>query len=511
MAPRRSTRVILAALTALFAFVGLGAWAFSSAVGAAPDDDYHLASIWCSWGERDQLCAPGEEPSERVVSERLPGSSACFAQHSEQSAQCPLDDARMVTTERGNFVGSYPPVFYSVMGIFASPDIAVSTMLMRLFNAALFVGAATAVIVLLKPGQRGPIIFAGAVALVPLGVFIIPSVNPSSWAIMAGLLVWASLYGYFTAASRSRAIALGSIGGVLAVMGAGARGDSAVYVAFAALVAMILTFERSRKWLLRAILPIALILVGAFFFLASNQSSDIAVAGVVKESAGSGEGTTEAATAGVSGMGLIIANLRDLPWLWTGGTGTWGLGWYDTTLPNTVWVGMIGVLFALLLWGLRVMNTRKAIVLVLALGALTLLPIYVLYGKDARVGEWVQPRYILPVLVILASVALFGFAKDHIGLSRLQTAVVFAVVAVANALSLHANFRRYITGLDEQGFNLNANIEWWWNIPVSPMLVWFGGSAAFALMLVGLWLWLYPQGERPGASIDERSPELIGK
>lgn len=511
MTSSRSKRITLAVLTAVLAFTGLGAWAFSSAVGAAPDDDYHLASIWCSWGERDQLCGPGEEPNERVVSERLPGSSACFAQNSEHSAQCSLDDARMVATSRGNFVGSYPPVFYSVMGVFASPDIAVSTMLMRLFNAALFVGAATSVIMLLKPGQRGPIIFGGAVALVPLGVFIIPSVNPSSWAITAGLLVWVSLYGYFTAESGGRRIALGSIGAVLAVMGAGARGDSAVYVAFAGLVAMVLTFTRSREWLIRAALPLVVILIGAFFFLTSNQSSDIAAAGVVKESAAAGATVAETATSGISGIGLIIANLRDLPWLWTGGAGTWGLGWYDTTLPNTVWVGMIGVLFAVLLWGLRVMNTRKAIVLVLALGALTMLPLYVLYGKDARVGEWVQPRYILPVLVILASVALFGFAKDHIGLSRLQTAVVFAVVAVANALSLHANFRRYITGLDEQGFNLNANIEWWWNIPVSPMLVWFGGSAAFALMLVGLWLWLYPKGERPGASLEERSPELIGK
>lgn len=202
----------------------------------------------------------------------------------------------------------------------------------------------------------------------------------------------------------------------------------------------------------------------------------------------------------MSPIAQLVSNLRDLPWLWTGGAGTWGLGWYDTTMPNTVWVVMLGVLFAILLWGLSAMNSRKGIALGLALLAFTVIPLYVLYGKGARVGEWVQPRYLLPLLLILVGVALFGFARDHLGFSRLQAAVLFVAVSVANSLSLHSNLRRYITGLDEPGFNLNANIEWWWNIPVSPMIVWFGGSAAFALALVGLWLWLYPRGERIGES-----------
>ena len=37
-----------AILIALLAVLSFGSWAFSSAVGSAPDDDYHLTSIWCS-------------------------------------------------------------------------------------------------------------------------------------------------------------------------------------------------------------------------------------------------------------------------------------------------------------------------------------------------------------------------------------------------------------------------------------------------------------------------------
>ncbi|MDI6023770.1 DUF2142 domain-containing protein [Leucobacter sp. UT-8R-CII-1-4] len=507
MVSRRTRRIVLAVLTAVFAFAGLGAWAIASPVGAAPDDDYHLASIWCGLGDREGLCAPGDQPNERVVSERLIESSGCFAQQSEKSAQCALDDSRMISTERGNFVGAYPPVFYAVMSVFATPDIAVSTVVMRLVNAGLFVGAVFSVLALLRPGQRGPIIWTSVVALVPLGVFIIPSVNPSSWALLAGLLVWVANYGYFTATTLPRRIALGAITVVIAVMGAGTRGDSAVFVAFAALAAMILTFEKNRVWLKKAILSFAVIVIGAFFFLASGQSTGAAVATVTQGGA-TAVSADELGAATESGMGLVFSNLLDLPWLWTGGTGTWGLGWFDTPLVKSVWVLMIGVLFAIVLWGLRVTSMRKGIVLILAFSALVVIPLYVLHGEGARVGDWVQPRYMLPLLIILIGLAIYGFAHDHLGLSRLQAGVLFAAVALANSLSLRNNMRRYITGTDVGGFNLNHNMEWWWDIPVSPMLVWFGGSGAFALTLLGAWLWLYPKGVRPVPAQEEISPEL---
>ena len=498
----RWRRVLLAGVTAVFAFVGLGAWAISSPVGSAPDDDFHLASIWCSWGDREGLCAAGDESDERVVAERLIESSYCFAWDPQRSGQCPLDEQATVETSRGNFAGSYPQVFYTVLGALASPDIPMSTLVMRFFNAALFVGIVSAVIALLRPGQRGPVIWASLVTLVPRGIYIVPSVNPSSWAVLAGITVLLSTYGYFTAQSRGRRIALGSFAVVLGVMGAGARGDSAVYVAFAAFAAAILAYQKNRSWLRLALLPLAVIVIGAFFFLSAGQST-----GAVAEPLSQGAASDASASGGSgSSLGLLLSNIVDLPWLWTGGTGSWGLGWLDTPTPPAVSVFMSGAMVALLFWGLRTMNSRKGFVLILGLLALAVFPLYVLQGKGLRVGEWVQPRYLLPLLLIVVGIALFGFAKDHLGISRLQATVLFAGIAIANSLSLHNNMRRYITGLGKgDGFNLNANIEWWWAMPIQPMTVWFIGSAAFALMLVGLFLHLYPKGERPSAPLAERA------
>jgi hypothetical protein len=73
---------------------------------------------------------------------------------------------------------------------------------------------------------------------------------------------------------------------------------------------------------------------------------------------------------------------------------------------------------------------------------------------------------------------------------------VFVGVAVANSRALHSTLRRYITGVDEQSFNLNARIEWWWSIPVQPMTVWFVGSTAFGLLLFGLYLLLFTERGR---------------
>lgn len=495
----RWKRITLVVVTALVGFVSLGAWAIASPVGAAPDDDFHLASIWCSLGDREGLCAEGTNPTERIVPSRLLESSKCFKQKPTVSAACPLDDRTTMLTSRGNFAGNYPPVFYATMGIFASPDIAVSTVLMRVFNAALFVGAVSVLLALLRGGQRGALLWAGVAGLVPLGMFIIPSVNPSSWAVLAGLTVWLAVYGFFTAETRPRRIALAGFAVVLAIMGAGARGDSAVFVAGSAVLGAILAFERSRRWLLRAILPAGIILIGAVFFLAAGQSTGAASVGVVEGGslvATGDSGALEASNA--SGLGLLFANLIDLPFLWTGGTGTWGLGWLDTTVPPAVWVFMIGILITVAVLGLRVMDRRKATATIATLAALTMIPLYVLHGYQVRVGEQVQPRYLLPLLLILLGVLSFGFARDHLTITRLQAIVLFAGVAVANALSLHNNMRRYITGLgDGGGFNLNANIEWWWSMPISPMLVWIGGSAAFALTLAGLFLLLYPKDERP--------------
>lgn len=488
MQQSRWKRAVVTLVLGIFAFLGLGAWALASPVGSAPDDDFHLASVWCAWGDRDGLCATGEDEGVKVVPQQLVLAAHCYAFQPDQSAACvPTEDTTLATT-RVNSSANYPPIFYTVTGAFASKNIDASVIGIRLFNSAIFVGAVIAVLALLRPGQRGPLIWTSVIALVPVGVFFIASANPSSWAVLSGLTVWVALTGYFTARRRPPRIALGVLAAVLGVMGAGSRSDAAVYVAFAALAAAILSYRRGRDWMKLAILPLALVLLGAYFFLTSGQTSWAVVAGA--------EQIIESGGADGSSLALLISNFIMLPFLWSGNLGTWGLGWLDTVMPPPVWIVMIGVYAAIVFWGVRVMGRRKALVLALALLALIAMPLYVLHGQQAAVGTEVQPRYLLPLLLVFTGVALAGFSRDDLGLSRLQGFIVLFGVSAANALALHTNMQRYITGLDKSGANLNTSIEWWWSIPISPMVVWFIGSATFTLLMLGLYLLLFTERGR---------------
>ena len=59
------SRFRLIALAPALVLVAVGAWAFASPAGSAPDDEFHLASIWCANDARTDLCKPGTQEGER--------------------------------------------------------------------------------------------------------------------------------------------------------------------------------------------------------------------------------------------------------------------------------------------------------------------------------------------------------------------------------------------------------------------------------------------------------------
>ena len=131
-------------LVPVLVLVVLGGWAVASPVGSAPDDDFHLTSIWCANGARADLCLAGPTPGERIVPPAVL-YAPCFAQDPEVTAVCQLgylEDGPepTVVTSRGSFESNYPPLFYATMNLFAGPDVIASALVMRLVNILLFVG-----------------------------------------------------------------------------------------------------------------------------------------------------------------------------------------------------------------------------------------------------------------------------------------------------------------------------------------------------------------------------------
>lgn len=474
------SRVVALVAAPLALLAALVTWGFSSPVASSADEDFHLASIWCGTGIREDLCEEGSGTEFRRVPLELIAASECFAGKPEQAASCPArDPSILLDTARGNFAGIYPPVFYATMGVFASTDISDSVLIMRMFNSIVYVAMMTTLFLLIAPRRRAILIWGSLATFAPFGVFLIPSVNPSSWAVISASTLWIAVLGYFEAETTRRRVALGAVAAVAVLLGAGSRADAAAFAVVSILLVGALKSERSRTFLRLSVLPAVLIVAAVLSFLFAGQANavnpgvEITVAG-------------DPATSPRSWASLLWNNLIRLPELWAGGFGA-PLGgralWHYTTVPGAIWFPSILAFGGIVFLGLRRLNLRKALAIIAVVGLLVVLPLLWLMRDEILVGQAVQPRYLYPLLIILAGVCLLGFRGTDAGLGRVQIVMVAAAAFVAHVVTQWFTLRRFTTGLDEYWINLDLGIEWWWpSLPIGPMPVWLIGSLAFGVV-----------------------------
>ena len=451
--------------------VALVAWAFASPVGASPDEDYHLTSIWCGQGAREGLCEPAREADQRMALESLL-TSPCYAFRSDASAACQgttlQDNDNLVLTDRGNFVGSYPPLFYFFMSFFVGDGIVPSVIAMRLVNVLVALGLTTAVWLASPPGLRRGLVGGTVVTLVPLSIFLLSSINPSSWAVLSAMTFTVSLLGYITTEDRRRRITLGTLAVVSLAIGSGARADASVYTALAVGLAVVMTWRSSVAHLRRLVYPAMLGVVALALFLSAGQSEAVSNPAAPEPSFGS-----------------IARLFVDIPSLWTGALGGWGLGWLDTSMPAVVWVSAWSVLAGVTFAALGGIDRRQLLALVGIGGAVWVVPGYMQYISGYPVGAAIQARYILPLIVMLAVIAIARLPGCRpVRWSGGQWVLIVAALSLANAAALYFNIRRYVTGIDVQQASLDGDREWWWEIPVGPMATWIIGSVAFGVAVV---------------------------
>lgn len=470
-------RRVLGFLAILGLLIGLGSWAFSSPVGASPDDDFHLASSWCGLGDREGLCGSANKPGEKHIDAAL-NQASCFAFLPKVSASCQSDadlfgHPQFIDSSRGSFSSNYPPVFYAVNGTLASPDIQTSVVLMRLLNIIVFIGSFIALWLLVSTEKRKVIFWMWAATVVPLGTFLIASNNPSSWAITGVGTAWFALYGYFESQGKRRLL-FGALFAVEVIIASGSRGDAAIYTILGSVAVVALTFSSSKQYLFQLLLPFSAAIVSLGFYLSSQQSA-VASTGLADSNLEVSERTP---------FGVFAINAVQLPELWVGAFGNWGLGWLDTKMPGLVWVTSAGIFVLLIALASRYLSRRKLLVVGGIIVVLYFLPLYVLQKGLNHVGEQVQPRYILPLIILLAGVIFLSLAENESPFRPLHVWMAVSGLIIANSLALYVNTKRYVSGLDNgSGFSLDANIEWWWAIPISPMLMWMVGTLGFGIAL----------------------------
>lgn len=500
----RSWRGLLTAVVAVvLLMVSFGSWAFSSAVGGAPDDDYHLSSIWCSSFAGDTCeVDPGGEGV--YIPESLREGIYCYYHNPTQSAGCqpfmdgtdPRPDVPFAHNNPSRNL--YPDGYYNFSNLLKTDSIEATALAVRLVNLGIFLGMTISLFFLLPHRLRTTWVWMWVIGLVPMGMFIIPSSNPSSWGITAVASGWIALLGYLESRGP-RAWALGALFILAGVLALNARIDAVLYLGLASVVAVWLSPTRGRELLMKiwpGFIVIALVVVQ---LIVNPANLARVVQGIGQRSDTISDPlpwttSPEVADGSAFDWALLWNNLWSIPGLWLGifGGYPWGsLGWLDTALPQVVLVGTMTVALGVTFLAVRSADKKKIVGLIVMLGAIWVMPLYLLQLGGFLAGEEVQPRYLLPLMMVLLGTVVLTNDGSPIVSDRGRLWFILAALTIANAISLHTNIRRYTTGITIQGFNLDSPREWWWPFfPefFGPTLLWAIGSLAFGGLL---WLLLF--------------------
>ncbi len=478
--------VILA--TPLLLLITMTTWAFSSPIGSSPDDNFHLSSIWCGQGIRQGICEQADPKSTDRLVPTLILAAGCFALNADQSAGCQVkeDDPYaqgLAEATYWNSSGLYPPVFYFVTGGLVDNDILLSVLRIRIFNALLAVGIFLGTYFFIGRSLRRPFAWSVLICSVPLALFFIPSTNPTSWGLISASAFWVSCIAYFRATTTRGRIGLATWGLLVGLIGSSARSDVAAFNLLTLVIVSFVEFARIRQNRRLLIFPGIFTVISLFLFLAAGQSSSILT--------GLNDGSSTAN--GLSGFSLIAANMLLVPSIWVGIFGTVGLGWEDTPMPVIVWLPALGSFIGLMFWAAKSRyegsngRSRKSIAVGIQAIAMVAIPTIMLVQSKALVGQYVQPRYLLPLLIVLAGMMMYGTSRAPINLA--QKLFVVVALSIAQSFALFVNTRRYVTGVSVLSPNLDQDAAWWWSAYFfSPAANWLVGSVAFALLLAILFL-----------------------
>ncbi len=482
-------------LLAVASWLALGlAWSVASPPGSSPDDDFHLGSIWCAWGQQATGCVEGEVGETRVevqVPALRQAFSNCVALKPEASAACQFESAGQAPTTANT--GLYPPGFYSFMRLFATDNLAGSIMAMRMAVWIVCTALWAVLISLMPASSRYRVVLAVLAAMVPLGLFLSASTNPSGVAVTA--IPVAVLAVLFARDIRERA---GVAAAVLAVTAAGAavltRSDAPFLLALglaAVLLARIRDWRSARYWWPAPAGVAGSVMLG--LVIAGTQTQNISGGLVAADGTSAGTGPS---------IGSVLSSLP------TYFVGEWAttLGYVDVAMPAVVWAPVAAVIAAVAVLALSSWSVEKGLAVLLVMAGEAAGLVYLQVGSACCT---VQARYFLPLTVIcMALLALVPVGTAAWRLNAPQAWVLGVALIGSQSVALHQVLVRYTSGLGAPGEHLwLRHSQWWWDAPIPPpLLVWVFGSLAFAFAAV----WVLWQVSASPAQPDEVRESVAG-
>lgn len=479
-------------------------WAVATPLMDAPDEPaqvIHAVAIWNGTLLGDSFprvtpepdLGPGVVASGVVTRQRVPRAYDelrhlvdCYMFDRLATAECaPAVGTDATPVDSETYVGTYQPTYYLLVGWpsrLLRPSLAVRAM--RLVSAA--IGAAllgSGLLSARRADRSGALVIGAALAVTPMALFLIGTVNPSGLEIAAAFATWTGLLELFTGRHPPKTSTLVRVGGAAALF-ALSRPLSPVFLLVAlATTALIASTPARMRSLARerpvrlGALGVAIAFIASAIWVISTRAYD-AFTGLSQP----GLTTIEAIKTHIDMLGFRARQLVGY------------FGNVDAPLPDAfvwIWLCAIGVLVAIALWR---GTWRQRGVLVGIAGFTILLPLASEATRAHTYGFIWQGRYALPFAIGVPIIAgwIIADGRDAAEITRGSTweltgrigmVTAAGLVSVTMVVSHLAFMTRVAVGYPNPLFDYLSDARW--HPPVSEWLL-LGVTVAASLGYLAL-------------------------
>ena len=440
-------------------FICLSSWSVSAPINSGLDPTFHLANIWCGWGESPGKC---ENSGLRNFGYAADVPSALHGLDSSD-----LKEQEIAQSDAKSF-------FYSVMRVFVSNNATASVLIMRLFQSLISSLIFWSLLHFSKKRMRTAIVSAWTFTVVPIVISTVPQTTPRSWAYLSGMSSWAYL---MLALERSKnnqkASKLWILYTFSIFLAIASRWDATLFVAFSSALILAIHFLKEDK-----------ITIRTFMWFAVGGTSLLLVARIIFPRLAS---YTTFNFGSTFTSGKTIFQLIHIPENVADGLGL-GVRLVDLG-PNLI--GIIGVM--LFAYALSRSLTNSNVFQVLSVVSIAIFIFLAMYRITLNWPEQIGPSgvYVVQLLTVMLglAIALSNHDQDFL-LKTSHQAMFISLLGITHALALFSRMEwavRPNNELNDTYFNLSLNGGWWWNSPIGPNIVFLIGALAFPAWLIVSW------------------------
>ena len=446
----------------------MSSWAISNPVGSSPDEGSHLVGIWCTELNKSIKC--NNLDGTINFSSELSGDDSCYLHDADQSANC-LKNQDEIYKESSGFTELK---FYKFFSYFISDNVEYSVVLMRLFNVFIFSICILFSYLYLRQDIFIGTMFSFMVVGLPLGLYLATSISTSSWLILGAIFFIPFVIEIFSNL-RTRAIPLILLTIILIYLYTGSRQDGILFLGISLVssapiiireifnMKFLCKLKENRKYYRFVWTTSIFVILYSVYFVSSE----------IGKRAGLG---SYASTQAVTNWDIAYRFTS----LISGALGAWGLGSLEVDMPDFVTFSSIIIFFSVIFISLKQSIVETKLTLTLYSYFLIYVIWIFLFKSQLYVGQWLQPRYIIPIMFSLVSLSFVGIKPELYKSYIPQIRIIIFLSTACFAFSLHTNLRRYTHGLDQLYVNLDKNNEWWWDfLPISPVQFLFIGILSY--------------------------------